>query len=300
MAYFPTTPDGVISTVNSSTSTLAISGVFTGTSEEVTAYSSITIYVYTNVASATDGLSIQQSNDGTNWDVIDVYTVPAMTAGQGKTYGVQATARYFRLVYTNGGTIQGTFRLQTVYHKYAERTSSVRPQDARSNDNDFSEVIAYNAIFNGTTWDRTRGDTTNGMDVDVTRLPALVAGTAQIGTVGLQPQTTGGLTTYHLVSAGTTNATNIKNTPGQVFGWYIYNSNAAARKVVFHNTAGTPTAGASVFFSLMIPPTSGANVEMTNGIAFSAGIAITTVTGLADSDTAAVALNDLIINVFYK
>ena len=35
--------------------------------------------------------------------------------------------------------------------------------------------------FNGTTWDRARGDTANGLDVDVTRLPALVAGAAVIG-----------------------------------------------------------------------------------------------------------------------
>lgn len=114
------------------------------------------------------------------------------------------------------------------------------------------------------------------------------------------PKTSGGLTTYHLVSAATTNATVIKASAGQVFGWFIYNSNAAARKLVFHNTASAPTAGASVFFSVVIPPSAGANVEFTNGVAFSSGIAITTVTGLADSDSAAVALNDLIINVFYS
>lgn len=134
-------------------------------------------------------------------------------------------------------------------------------------------------------------------DVDVT---SIAAGTNTIGDVGIKPRTTGGLTTYHLVSAATTNATNIKASAGQVFGWYIYNSNAAARKVVFHNTAGTPTAGASVYFSLMIPPSAGANVFSDIGIPFSTGIAITTVTGLADSDSAAVAANDLIINIFYS
>lgn len=112
--------------------------------------------------------------------------------------------------------------------------------------------------------------------------------------------TAGGATTYHLVSAATTNATNIKASAGQVYGWYIYNSNAAARKLVFHNTAGTPTAGASVYFSLMIPAGGAANVSFAMGIPFSTGIGITTVTGLADSDSAAVAANDLIINIFYK
>ena len=42
-------------------------------------------------------------------------------------------------------------------------------------------VAALGLLFNGTTWDRVRGDITNGVDVDVTRLPALVAGAAVIG-----------------------------------------------------------------------------------------------------------------------
>jgi hypothetical protein len=156
--------------------------------------------------------------------------------------------------------------------------------------------------------------TNNIGDVDVLTLPALpagnnnigdvdvasiAAGTNTIGAVNVKPTTSGGLTTFHLVSAATTNATNVKASAGQLFGWYIYNSNASARKVAFHNTAGTPTAGASIFFSLVIPATSGANVHFTNGLAFSTGIAITTVTGLADSDSAAVAANDLVINLFY-
>ncbi len=114
------------------------------------------------------------------------------------------------------------------------------------------------------------------------------------------PTTTGGLSVFHLVSAGTTNATNIKASAGQLYGWYIYNSNTAARKVAFHNNSGSPTAGASIFFSVVIPPSSGTNIEYSNGIAFSSGIAITTVTDLTDAGTTAVAANDLIINIFYK
>lgn len=114
------------------------------------------------------------------------------------------------------------------------------------------------------------------------------------------PATSGGLTTYHLVSAASTNATSVKASAGQLYGYYIFNANAAARKVAFHNTAGTPTAGSSVFFSIVIPASSGANVEFANGVAFSTGIGITTVTGTADSDNTAVASGDLIINLFYK
>lgn len=114
------------------------------------------------------------------------------------------------------------------------------------------------------------------------------------------PQTAGGLSTFHLESAASTNATVIKASIGQVFGWYIYNSNAAARKVAFHNTTTTPTAGAGIFFTLIIPPGSAANVFTETGIAFSSGIAITTVTGLPDNNASAVAADDLNINIFYK
>lgn len=40
-----------------------------------------------------------------------------------------------------------------------------------------------NLVYNGATWDRQRGDAANGTDVDVTRLPALPAGTNNIGDV---------------------------------------------------------------------------------------------------------------------
>ncbi len=135
--------------------------------------------------------------------------------------------------------------------------------------------------------------------VSLASLPALATGSNLIGRVNIDPETSHGLTIFHLVSAATTNATNLKASAGQVYGWYIYNSNAAARKVAFHNTAGTPTAGASVVFAIVIPPTSAANVEYTTGIAFATGIAITTVTDLTDAGATAVAASDLIINIFF-
>jgi hypothetical protein len=110
----------------------------------------------------------------------------------------------------------------------------------------------------------------------------------------------GGDSTFHLVSAASTNATNIKASAGKVTGWYIYNSNASARKVAFHNTAGTPTAGSSISSAIVIPGLAAANVSFPDGIDFSTGIAITTVTDLTDAGNTAVALNDLIINIYYK
>lgn len=153
------------------------------------------------------------------------------------------------------------------------------------------------------TWTVQPGNTANTtawkIDGSAVTQPVSIAAAVSVNAT-LKPATSGGYTPFHLMSAASTNATNIKASAGQLYGWFIYNSNAAARKVAFHNTAGTPTAGASVLFSLMIPPLSGANVFTDVGIPFSTGIAITTVTGLADNDTAAVAANDLNINLFYN
>lgn len=114
------------------------------------------------------------------------------------------------------------------------------------------------------------------------------------------PATSGGWTMTHNVSAASVNAMNIKASAGQIGGWYIYNSNAAARKIAFHNTAGTPTAGSGVVFTIIVPPTSAANVNISEGLAFSTGIAMTTVTELTDAGNTAVAASDLIWSIWYK
>ena len=146
--------NGTISANNSSSATLGSGAAFTGTADEITNYAAVTVYVFANVASATDGLSLQQSSDGTNWDFVDAYTVAAAT---GKSFHIQVAARYFRVVYTNGAGAQASFRLQTILHRITPRGSSQRPGDARSNETDMEEALAYQMVFNGTTWDRVRG-----------------------------------------------------------------------------------------------------------------------------------------------
>lgn len=142
-----------VSTSNSSNVVLAANAVFTGQAEYVAGYAEARVAVFSNVASALNGLQLQQSNDGVNWDNVDSYTIPA---GTGKAFGAGIGSSYFRVVYTNGGTIQTSFRLQVVYHYSATKPSSVRPQDARTNDNDFTENMSYNAVLNGVSWDRVR------------------------------------------------------------------------------------------------------------------------------------------------
>lgn len=131
MAFLP--PGGKISTDNSTSTPLGISGVFTGTAEDISQYGIIVITTYADEASATDGLSVQFSSDATNWDSTDVFTVPAAT---GKTFSFQAAAQYFRVVYTNGTTAQTEFRLQTSLKQIYTKPSSHRIQDAIVDEDD--------------------------------------------------------------------------------------------------------------------------------------------------------------------
>jgi uncharacterized protein YwbE len=158
-----------ISTVNSSTAALGIGAVFTGTAEDVTAYSTITVTVFADQASAADGLQIQQSSNAANWDFLDVYTIPAST---GKTFKADVSSKFYRVVYTNGGTANTVFRLQTVLNQTGHMGSSIRPGDGRSIQNDVREVAAYIAGYNGTSLDLLRSTIANGLQVDVTRSAA--------------------------------------------------------------------------------------------------------------------------------
>src|SRR6185312_3481643 len=169
----------VPSTNNSSTATLLSGAVFTGTGDDCINYSEMRVTVFANVASATDGLSLQQSEDNTNWDVTDTYTIPAMSAGQAKTYVVPRQARYFHVVYTNGGTNQTTFRLQTILNRTGTAPSSQRAGDAYTNETDLVQQQSFLMGYNGTTWDRLR---TTGTGV-LTTSTVLTTGAATIGAI---------------------------------------------------------------------------------------------------------------------
>jgi len=129
----PINNPSVISTLNSTTTLLGIGGVFTGTSEEVKDYASISVFCFSDVISTTNGLSIQWSANGTDWDDSDDYTTDASTT-RFLTFGPEA--RYFRVKYTNGATIQSVFRLQVIFHRTYMKPSSHRIRDNISPEND--------------------------------------------------------------------------------------------------------------------------------------------------------------------
>lgn len=122
------------------------------------------------------------------------------------------------------------------------------------------------------------------------------------GTMPVQqaPATSGGYIVKRTLSAASTNATSVKASAGQVFGWYLFNANAATRYLKLYNKASAPTVGTDTpVLTIPIPAGAAANVEYLGGIAFATGIAFALTTGIADADTGAVAANDVVVNLFY-
>lgn len=109
-----------------------------------------------------------------------------------------------------------------------------------------------------------------------------------------------GSTIYHAVSAGSTNAANIKASAGRVTGWAIFNVADYPLYVKFHNTAGAPTAGTGVVYTIGVQAGSYSAFDDDDGIAFATGIGISIVKGIADADATAVLASDCVVNVHYK
>lgn len=114
--------------------------------------------------------------------------------------------------------------------------------------------------------------------------------------------TTGGLSTFYLTAANSTNATNIKASAGQVYHVEVYNNSATLAWLSFYNTSGTPTCGTSIVAQTMIPANStsgaGAVADIALGRAFSSGIGICVTTGIGG--TGAVAASSYTITIDYK
>ncbi len=131
--------------------------------------------------------------------------------------------------------------------------------------------------------------------------PALVAGSALFGDVAQQYRgsATGAASGTHLVSAATTNPTVVKASAGRLLGFVLANNAATMVYVKFHNQTTAPTAGTGVVRSVGIPAGRTITFSLEGGIAFSTGIALTTVTGAADANNTAVALNDIVGDIFF-
>lgn len=133
---------------------LAAAAAFTSPRFDLDSYDEIAISCYSDKAGS---LAVQQSNDGTNYDTIKTITYSAATT---TAIGVPITAKYGRLVYTNGGADQTSFRLYAAKKKGVDHTTQLNDIHtdvdlilaAAAGLTTFSQETAGATAVNGVTW----------------------------------------------------------------------------------------------------------------------------------------------------
>ncbi len=116
------------------------------------------------------------------------------------------------------------------------------------------------------------------------------------------PESLNGVSAHRILSAASTNATNIKSSPGKIYTIWIRHLLAAdqTRFLKIYDKATSPTVGTDVPI-LTIPITNSAQPIYVGdfGHAFSAGISYAITSLIADSDTTAVGLNEIVGAIWY-
>lgn len=119
------------------------------------------------------------------------------------------------------------------------------------------------------------------------------------------PATSGGLSIFRSLDLDETEE-DVKTTAGQVYGVWITNTATTTRFIKFYNaTAANVIVGTTTpVITIGIPGNTSDDIaglfSSTHGIEFSTAICVAATTGVADADTGAPGVNDVIINVFYK
>lgn len=289
-----------ISTANSTTANLGISAVFTGTSVSVIGYGAIIVNIFASHASATNGLSIQQSSDGTNWDITDTYTISATTATK---VVIPRQAAFARVVYTNGGTLTTSLRLQTILNTAMPVASAQKPADAMSVENDFAQYLGIHQVYNGTTVDLMRSmansANTTGTGILATGLMAQfddVSPTAitenSFGNLRMSadhvlyttnaPTTAVGTGIVPISTSVAAGSLVIKGTPGNLYSLNVnLPTGAIAQKLMLFNATSAPADGTVTPLKVWDVPAAGAfDVQFSPPIRCATGItAVLSTTG---------------------
>lgn len=224
-------------------------------------------------------VTFQASNDNSTW-----YSTAAISVGSGAyvntatavgMYYIPATGKYIRArvtAYTSGSVTASAFSC-----------TDVAPF-----------VPATIAATQSGTWNIATVTTVTGATLAAgTNLAADVA-------MGVRATTTNSSSRLKVISAATTNATSVKATAGRVYGYQFSNTTAAYKYVKLHNLATAPTVGTTaVIETIAIPPNNSVTLMNPFGVYYSAGIALSITGAAGDTDTTAVAANDVIGALIY-
>lgn len=138
-------------------------------------------------------------------------------------------------------------------------------------------------------------DLNGGLRVNTARLDAA------LDKVSVGVAVSGGSTPFKLISAATTNATNVKASPGQIYHMQLVNLSGSTRFVKLYNTASAPTCNSStVVKTIPVFASAGALLDYEEGLEFLTGISFCVTGALADNDNTAISANDIVVAIDYK
>lgn len=110
------------------------------------------------------------------------------------------------------------------------------------------------------------------------------------------------VTTHHRIAAGTSgDVVSVKASAGTLKSVHIFNADSVPCYVKFHNTAGTPTAGASVVLTVGCQAGLARDFVLpSGGRAFTTGIGMSIVTGITDASSTSVTASTVSVEVSYE
>lgn len=147
------------------------------------------------------------------------------------------------------------------------------------------------------------GDAANGLDVDVTRLPALVAGAALVGAVAPGASATVGTGLLTFRDAALSNvAVAVKASAGKVHGHNLFNPGVALAYVHYYDAAQVSVTVGTTIPKLSIALPSNATAQIGTELFSEVGLAFGTAITIAASTTpggATAPATALVSNVYY-
>lgn len=241
--------------------------------------------VFCDVSRASNVMIMMNTSSLAGHNVTFEGSIDSTTGSDGVWFGIQ-------VVRSNANTIETTSGVLAATPAYA--------WEASVNGLSFIRVRATAHTSGTATWKFQRGS------YATEPIPAAqISGTQPVsGTLtsaGTTTNTPATPTADNYNSAATTNARTIKASAGTLYSIKANNTNAAARYLKLYNTATAPTVGTTVpVLTIPIPATGFADVEFgAMGHRFGTGISMALTTGMADSDTAAVAANEIKVVTSY-
>lgn len=216
-----------VSTMNSSTVTLASSATFTGTAEDVSRFNSVIVSAKSDFAGT---LYMEFSTDGTNWDSSLTYSLAAST---NEVHRLTISKKYYRTRFTNtSGSTQTYFRLQTIFGSFGTLNTSLNSIVQRDADALLVRPMDFNLMLSEGLYENTTVTTKDGFneDIDIATVPEDIINGG--GTYSGFP--TGAVETAEIVVAGADTGT----------VYYSYLESATSTDYVFGSKA---VAGAATY-----------------------------------------------------